>query len=98
MSHKGNDIFKETLRENRVEKVYEAIIPDRCYTTYDRTDRDEVMWRLQNCFGTTPKPEPKPHKNVVIPKSDDEDYWREREEIAKSLREVYQENKKYNDL
>jgi hypothetical protein len=97
MSHKGNDIFRESLQENRLEKVYEAITPDRCYTSYDRTDKVEVAWRLAHCFNAKPKAE-RVHKNVILPKSDDTDYWREREDQAKNLREVYREAQLYRDL
>ena len=97
MSHMGNDIFRESLQENRLEKVYEAITPDRCYTSYDRTDRFEVAWRLAHCFNAKPKAE-KFHGNVILPKSDDEDYWRERREIADALSEVYYEAQTFRNL
>jgi hypothetical protein len=77
--------------------VYKAVTPDRCYTTYDATDKDEVKWRLQHCFSVQPTHEMK-RKVVTLPPSTDEDYWREREDRANELREIYAEAQQYRNL
>lgn len=72
MSHMGNDIFRESLRENRVEKIYEAI---------DGRQREELTLT-----------------KVTVPSTDDTDYWKERQEVADELREVYYEAQQYRNL
>ena len=47
MSHKGNDIFWESLTETRKEKVYEqAELPDRCFASIDASDKKKYKEEL----------------------------------------------------
>lgn len=96
MSHKSTEQFYESLREARAEKVYEACIPDRCYTSFDPKDKAELDWRTEHCWNTVKQE--KPFKHVILPSNEDEDYWREREEVSRHLQEVYAEAQRYRDL
>ena len=73
MSHLGNDIFRESIREARVEKIYESI-------------------------NGTPQKKEKTLPTTALPKSDDVDYWKERQEVADQLQEVYYEAQVYRNL
>jgi len=98
MSHPANDNFRETMRENRVEQIYNSIIPDRCYTVYRADDKEEVKWRLQNCFPERKPVQERSYFTKQLPPITDEDYWRERQAEAERLREVYAEAQLYRDI